>query len=81
MLCSFNKRGYIYSDIFWKLSATAINIKQYQERWQKGKNMCDRDNYVNDDIDRKLLPAKEDFIIFNKSTQRPRNKYRERQNM
>jgi len=43
--------------------------------------MCDRDNYVNDDIDRKLLPAKEDFIIFNKSTQRPRNKYRERQNM
>lgn len=43
--------------------------------------MCYRDNYVNEDIDIKLLPAKEDFMMFNKSTKRPKNKCRERQNL
>ena len=43
--------------------------------------MCGRDNYVNEDTDRKLLLAKEDFMMLKKSTQRPKNKCRERQNL
>jgi hypothetical protein len=43
--------------------------------------MCDRNNYVNEDTDRKLLPAKDDFMMLNKSTKRPKNKCRERQNL
>jgi len=77
----FNKRGYINSGTFWKLSATAVHIEQYEGRQQKGKNMCDRDNYVNEDIDRKLLPAKEDFMMLTKSTHRPKNKCRESQKL
>ena len=80
VLRTFNKCGYIHSDTFWEPSATAVHIEQYEGRWQKGKNMCDRDNYVNEDIDRKLLPAKEDFKMLTKSMQRPKNKFTERQN-
>lgn len=80
MLRSFNKRGYIHSGT-WKLSATAVHIEKYKGRRKKGKNMCDRDNYVNEDIDKKLLPAKEDFMMLTKSTQRPNYKSRERQKL
>jgi hypothetical protein len=48
--------------------------------YRRGR-ICDRDNYGNEDIDRKLLSAKEDFMMLTNSTHRPKNKCRERQNL